>query len=193
MPPGGAGDLQDLDGLLDGAAEATCDATCGTASTAPASPAASGLSSRRCARSQTSRCRARSGGSSGCEQDPSRVRSAYGSPEQAECRPRLGGVERRPRDGEAEGEVGGTRSRQRVEAPEQGRDRGRLATVGGAVWFLRRRSDRLRRELIFALCEEFVGLEFSDLAKCANFRRAGTCTSSSSSLRLPLAPSTERN
>ena len=30
-----------------------------------------------------------------------------------------------------------------------------LATLGGVLWFLKRRRDRLRRELIYALCAKF--------------------------------------
>jgi hypothetical protein len=37
---------------------------------------------------------------------------------------------------------------------------------------------RVRRELIFALCEKFVGGDFCDLAKSENFRRRRSCMSS---------------
>ena len=50
-----------------------------------------------------------------------RVPSAHGSPEQAERRPRLGGVEREQGRGEAQGEVGRAGPLRRVDAPNKAR------------------------------------------------------------------------
>ena len=75
-----------------------------------------------------------------CEGNPRRVPSAYGSPEQAECRPRLGGLDREQERGEAQGEVGGPGRSDGSMRPNKSAIAAALATAGGALWFWRRRS-----------------------------------------------------
>ena len=75
-----------------------------------------------------------------CEGNPRRVPSGYESPEQAECRPRLGGVERDQGRGEAKAKSAAPGRSDGSMRPNKSAIAAALATVGGAVWFLRRRS-----------------------------------------------------
>src|SRR5262245_50723150 len=123
-----------------------------------------------------------------CEHAGGRVPSPHGSAEQAKRRPRLGGLDREQSRGEAEGEVGS--DGWRGAADQGGCRRARHARRAGLV--LAAPPGRLRRELIFALCEKFFAADFSDFAKSANFRFGTPCMRSGQPYRLPLAPSTER-